>query len=203
MTRFLRNVVSFNGRGSGVRLAGDTWRRVPRVNLLARRRAAARDLLVAVLAAVLLVELIVVFGFYSGLSSARSRIDEATPRLEQLRGDLKVEDATLAGLYDQVELLQKAGGSAQGALTQLGGARRDWDSSLSALFGAEVPGVLFGTVTTSPSGTIKVVGSAVDEASFGRFQSHLRTLSQLLNIQSFQLGRGRDGLDFTAMVSLK
>lgn len=203
MTQFLRKMLSSNGRGATFAPRAASWRSVPRVNVLPTGQGAAANLILPALVVVFLIEILVLGGLYRGLSTPRDRADVARPELVRLRVQLKAADASVVALNDELAQLEGGQDTSQAALAELKAGRRDWATSLTALFGAEVPGITFDSVVSNPGGRIEVIGAASDESAVGRFQSHIRTLSRILEMQSIRLTRGDASLNFTAAFLLK
>ena len=175
---------------------------MPRVNVLPTGQGATNVLLPA-LVVVFLIEILVLGGLYRGLSTPRDRADVARPRVERLRVQLRAADASVVKLNDELVQLGSGQDPSQAPLAELRAGRRDWATSLTALFGAEVPGITFDSVVSNPGGRIEVIGAAADESAVGRFQSHIRTLAQILEMQSIRLTRADASLSFTAVFLLK
>ena len=202
MTQFLRNIVSSNGRGSALGLQTDSWRQVPRVNLLPQPAGPVTHRVFVGLVLVFLVEVIVIWALYSDLSSIRERIDDRGAP-SQLQAQIDGIDADIQALYDRQNILQSEVGESQGALAELAEQHRVWGDALKAIFGAEIPGVRYKRVVSRPNGEVQVTGTADDEASIAKFQSNVRTLAHILELQGLQFGRGEESLDFTAAIRLK
>ena len=182
--RFRRYLPGF--AGGGARVAGPQL--VPKINLLqSTSRRPTANLYLAVLIAVLLVELLVVRGIYNDLVATRDGNEQIQRELQaERRRDNRVA-AGIAGLTDQINNLRKARGVLERAAETVASNHIDWSPSLYAIFDSQTPRVRFDSVTASPGQiTVEMSGTAEDVADMVVFQSriHEPDVASIIEIQS-------------------
>ena len=192
------------GQGSARASHGNTWRQVPKIDLLPRRqRSLSPRLLFGAVIVVLLVEVVYVFNLLSDLSAARDDVEAAREQLEKAQVSQKEIADEIRELYGQLDELQEPGSSepsAQQALEDIASVRIDWLSPLSVLFDAVEPGIIFDTILADPdNGDLDVLGTAADMSALVAFQAQLSDTSDILDLMNLQSNDGEVGLEFSAL----
>lgn len=164
----------------------DPWSRVPRVNVLPRRRAASRK----GLARFVLVGVIVLIGAFLALqitqgSDDQTRTEAVRKELQQVQVQVATGQQAIDELQAKVDAARAEAESAQASYQQLISGKSNLYGGLSALLGSQVEGVRYDTVTITPDGLVSLHGGAESVDAMSKFQARLRSISseiKLLNI---------------------
>ena len=207
MTKLLKRYFSRRGRTVGLALPSDEWRRVPKINLLliGRSRPASRTT-VAALLAILLVEAIFLWTIYGDVTAARDDSEEQRRELilvQRTEDRLAAKVQTLYQAIDQLQPAEQERSVFEISYTELVKDRVEWGAYMLALFGTEVPGIQFQSVSTEPtSGNAEVFGVATSAAAMRSFQSEIANASDILDLISLRWAEGDASLDFSASFNM-
>lgn len=188
------------GRGSGSEWPSH-WRAVPVINVLSRpsRRAPRWSPVRVGVGAVVLLELIWILVLVLGWQGAKGEIEEAEAALESVKAQRAAELQEINDLKQQVEELEAEAPAQESEILRVA-----WGPALAGLFEMDVPGIVLDAVSDQPEDPTRIVinGVASDLQAMARFQSELRNMSNLFDLQSIQWEASDESLSFTVVMRL-
>lgn len=200
LDRLLRGRGAAGDQGEAIR----HWRRVPRLNLLPHRSAAAdrRRFTRAALVAIVLLEVVFLFVQSQGKSADVAATEEAKTRLQKVQRDLAAEQAAIGELQGKVDDARKRVAAASAGYEQIVTSQTNWYAGGSNLLGARIDGIEYTSIIAKPGGIINLEGVAADLGAISRFQGRLREVSQSLRLQNISFGSANSTLRFTATLKV-
>ncbi len=186
------------------------WRSVPFIDLLNERRSGAFTPVVIVLAVVLVLELFAVVFLNEGVGKNHKLTEAAQGEADQLRAAVSDAEFTIADAEIQIAVMDREmvaldaqAARAKEAAAAFEAGRADWGRAVDAVLAGAGPDLRIENVTGGPGGVIDITGTATNVAAMGRFQSHVRSVSDTLDLQSLHWEASGGALNFTAQVKVK
>lgn len=187
------------------------WRNVPKINLLGGRRETRLTPLVLALIAVILVQLLLLRHFYTGLNGnnelaekARGAVGVANQELFKQEGVLADIDEQMATIDNEMKALVEQHEMTIQTYQELAGGRVIWAAPVRTLLTADAIDLRFKRLETTPDGLVTITGIAEDFDAIGRFQSQMSELKArgVLELCSLKSDAGDAVQEFTAEVKV-
>jgi len=144
------------------------WRRVPKVNVLQRRRSTTQRALIfrGLLALVVLVGVLLIYTQRSNKADIDESVVVKTAELQRTRSSLSRQRQGINDLHEQINALNARRQAVNLAIQIVTSNNIDWFTALESLFSAQTAGVIFESVSAeTASGGLHVGGFARDEGS--------------------------------------
>ena len=205
MTQLLRGYLSGNRGSAKFGLLGNEWRRVPKIDLLPPKgRGPIGTLLVVAMVLLLAVEAVLLWNLLSALSDAQAPKDQRARALLTVERQLATAETEVQRLNAEKDQLQRGRGNVDEAQEELASAHMDWGTVLTAIFEAEIPGILFDSVITAPgAGGVGVVGTAENIEAIVSFQARIGDRADILDLQNLQWKEVDASLSFSAEFTVR
>lgn len=190
------------GAASGVEVPVERhWRRVPNINILPHRRGTPPEILMfrGILLAVLLLAAYLAQDQYRQNAVAAQTASATKGQLQNTQRQIAALQQELEPLRAQITQLQQERDTRKQGHQEILGDRMNWHAGLSALFGAQVPGISFEAVKVDPRGEVTLEGVATEQRAMAELHTRLRGLSPILDLQSVKWESGSATLAFTAL----
>ena len=195
-----------NGRSGGSPASQDrNWRRVPKINILPSKRAAApaTSQIRLVLLVVLLVEAFFIQQWYREVGNSVIQIEETTIQLESVELQLADERQAVTTLRTQLSQLEAQRTVREEEFREVTGGQIDWHSVLGVLFAAEAQGSRFLSVVTSQNGEITLEGVATGPDALRTLPTQLNSVADVLTLQSIRWEAGSNPPTFIAIFRVR
>lgn len=158
----------------------------------------------------ILVQAVVLQGLYRDTASTN---DTAAVLKTDLDSDLSIvsaeqsavaeRNAKITALVNEINQLDAQRDLLNQVREELDSAWVDWGGLVEALLGVDGPDVRLNKVVAEPGRKMKVTATAVDVAAIGRFQDHLKSVSDILVLHNFQWEQSDSSLMITAIVEVR
>ena len=188
----------------------NTWKRVPRINLVPERRRYRPSTLSLFLILVLVVEAFALQIIYSDVQLIRHDVGQLSSHRERVQQNTLFEvEATAAEVAKAEDVkakivsLDEDNQRVQEAYMQFVAPRPDWAATVQALMMADNPGFQFDKVITQASGTVVVSATADGPNGIAGFIEHMEGVSHIFELADWSSEDYRGVLQVNAVIELK
>jgi Tfp pilus assembly protein PilN len=200
VTSAINRLLGRLGNRPGQAAHGQSWRRVPRINVLPRAGAATdrRRLTRYALAAIVLIAVVYLVMQYQGRSADEAAAEALRSDLQRVQADVAAEQQVVTELQASVDEARQRLADAKAGYEQITAGRTDWFTGISSLLASGVEGVRFTSIVTKTGGEIALTGEAADLGAISAFQGRLRDVSGSLKLQGISFESTSTVLKFAA-----
>jgi len=208
---------------ANMRTSGDAvvqelgWRNTPKINFAPERRIFPFSPVIALLVAVLIIEVLVALTFFGQLQDARAEALSANDTLESVQRTLRQERAATDDVTDKIEdiseeiarIEQQSAGAFE-VYNRLTHRRPEWAAALQALLRANSRDFRIFSLAASPpvkvgsSAQIKLTATASGAHTVSIFLDYMEELQDFLDLASWNTSQTSDNRTLLeAVVNLK
>jgi hypothetical protein len=216
MTAVLAKLPPWLGGARSGAVRDGPWRNVPTINVAATARRKTITPTVWLLILVVLVELFAFQFIYRSYSTANANVETVQKEIEAFQtlieredGAKNTEEDSMADLAVKIQSEVDAAARRQASRVEAAqafdefGVKTDWAGAFELLLQADRPDLSFQKITAEADGKIEASGIVADIVAIGRFQEHMRTIDDVLDLLSLQLEDDDESQTFSIEIQVR